>query len=109
MRTGRLDRRVQFLRAARIDDGLQSRPGAFAALGQPVWAGKTPISDGERFRADTVMRDMSQRFLVRYSPLTASLALTDRILCEGETYAILGIKEIGRREGFEITAGGITL
>lgn len=108
MRAGTRDRPVQFLRAARIDDGLQSRPGPFLPFGGMVMAGKTPVRDRERYDADTVMRDVTDRFIVEWSELTARLTGADRLDCEGTLYAILGIKEIGRREGFEITAGWIT-
>lgn len=104
---GHLDRRVQFLRAAMVDDGLQARPGAFRPLGGPVWAGKRPVSDGERFRAGQVRFDVTDRFTVRHSALTAGLRTSDRLTCEGRTYAVTGIKEIGRREGFEITASEV--
>ena len=107
MQAGKLDRLVQFLRAETIDDGYQTRPGTYRPHGAPVWASKTPVSDGERFRADAVARDMTDRFVVRYSDLTAGLTGSDRLTCEGVTYGLIGIKEIGRREGFEITAGRV--
>lgn len=103
-----MDRRVQFLRASEINDGYQTRLGPHEPYGSPVWASKTPVSDGERFRAGAVAQDMTDRFVVRYSALTASITGADRLTCEGVTYAVIGRpKEIGRREGFEITAGGI--
>jgi len=101
---GRLDRRVQFLRAELVNDGYQTRPGPYDPHGHKVWASKTPVSDAEKFRADSVMRDMTDRFVVRYSSLTAGLQTSDRLVCDGVTYGIAGVKEIGRREGFEITA-----
>lgn len=102
-----MDRLVQFLRAGETDDGYQTRPGPHVPYGSPVWASKKPISDGERFRGDAVMQDQTDRFVVRYSALTASLTLADRMTCEGVTYALSGKKELGRREGFEITAGRV--
>ena len=107
MKTGALDRRVQFMRTSMIDDGQSVRPGPFAPLGRPVWASKTPVSDGERFRADSVARDMTDRFVVRWSNFTATVSGSDRLVCEGVTYGVVGIKEVGRREGLEITAGRI--
>ena len=104
MKGHNLDRRVQFLRAGMIDDGLQTRPGPHVPYGSPVAASKTPVSDGERFRAGTVAQEITDRFVVRYSALTASITGADRLVCEGVTYGIAGRKEIGRREGFEITA-----
>lgn len=107
MNAGAMDRRVQFLRAGMVNDGFQTRPGAFLPYGSAVWAHRHQISDGERFRADSVFQDMSARFTVRYSALSASITGRDRLTCEGVTYAIGGIKEIGRREGLEITASRV--
>lgn len=107
MHGAKLDRRVQFLRASEINDGFQTRLGPHVNYGSPVWASKAPVSDGERFRAGAVAQDMTDRFVVRYSALTASLTLADEMICEGITYGIIGKKELGRREGFEITAGRV--
>lgn len=104
MNSGKRDRLVQFLRAPLIDDGRGQRRGDFEPIGLPVPASKKPISDGEKFRADTTMRDMTDRFEIPASPFTAGITATDRLTCEGVTYGIAGIKEIGRREGYEITA-----
>lgn len=103
MQAGNLDRRVQFLRAATEDDGYQTRPGPYVRHGAAVWASKRDVSDGERFAAGTITAGMMTRFQVRWSPFTAGIRETDRLECEGSTYAILGIKEIGRREGLEMT------
>jgi head-tail adaptor len=92
-----------------MDDGLQTLPMEYAPHGMPVWASKTPVSDGERFRADTVMRDMTDRFVVRWSEFTAGITGSDRLECEGVVYGIAGRKEIGRREGIEITASRVDI
>lgn len=107
MEIGALDRRIQFQRANIIDDGYQSRPGPHVAYGSPVWASKTPVSDGERFRADTVARDMTDRFVIRWSDWAAGITSADRLVCDGVSYGIIGRKELGRREGIEITAGRV--
>lgn len=103
MQAGKLDRRLQFLRAAIIDDGYQSAPGPYIAHGAPVWAAKLEVSDAERFRAGTVSPVITTRFQVRWSSFTAGIDRTDRLACEGKDYAIVGIKEIGRREGLEFS------
>ncbi|MCJ8138429.1 phage head closure protein [Falsirhodobacter halotolerans] len=103
-RTAAMDRRVQFFRGTMIDDGHQSRVSDFRPHGFPVWAQKSPVSDGERFRADAVARDNTDRFQVRWSAFTSAITAADRLKCEGVTYGISGIKEIGRRERLEITA-----
>lgn len=103
MQAGPLDRRVQFLRATLADDGLASAE-TWDDYGLPVWASKADISDGERWRAGEVAAHITTRFRVRWSQFTADITPKDRLECEGRTYDITGIKEIGRREGIEITA-----
>lgn len=104
MRAGALDRLVQFRRATLSDDGF-GQVEAFANHGLPVYAMKTDVSDGERWRAGEVSAQITARFLVRWSAFTAALTPKDEIVCEGLTYNIAGIKEgKGRRQWLEITA-----
>lgn len=104
MNAGQLDRRIQFLRATLTDDGL-SKVETFNPHGYQVWAQKTELSDGERWRAGEVAAHVTARFRVRWSSFTAGLTPKDRLTCEGRTYDIAGIKEIeGRRQWLEITA-----
>ena len=103
MTAGTLDRRLQFSRATFSDDGLSSVE-TWADWGQPVWASKVDVSDGERWRAGSVAAQITTRFRVRYSAFTADLSPKDRLTCEGTTYDITGIKEFGRRDMLEITA-----
>ena len=48
--------------------------------------------------------EMVSRFRIRSSEFSRGLAAKDRLICEGRTYAIIGIKEIGRKDGLEVTA-----
>lgn len=100
---GALDRRIQFQRATLSDDGL-SRVETWANFGDPVPASRNDISDGERWRAGEVQAHVSTRFVVRFSAFTASISPKDRLICEGETFDISGIKQVGRRNRLEITA-----
>ncbi|MBO9589069.1 phage head closure protein [Devosia sp.] len=68
------------------------------------WASKEDVSDGEKVRASQVGSSLTTRFRVDYDEQTASLTTADRLLHEGKTYDISGVKEIGTREGIEITA-----
>ena len=104
MQAGKLDRRVQFQRAEMVDDGLRSDP-AWSDLGGVVWAERIEVSDAERIRNDQLQATIAARFRVRYGSFTSSLTAADRLTCEGRTFEIFGIKEIGRREWLEITAG----
>ena len=109
---GSMDRRIQFRRATLVNDGFTTslqwdadNPGN-DNHGSPVWAQKTDVSDGERWRAGEVQAQITTRFLVRYSTFTAAITPKDRLVCEGLTYDIHGIKEPPgtRRQWVEITA-----
>jgi SPP1 family predicted phage head-tail adaptor len=104
VKAGPLDRRVQFQRPQLVDNGVEEVE-EFANHGVPIWASKTDVSDGERLRADQMSASLTSRFVVRWSPFTAGLTAKDRIAYGDDTFEIFGIKEIGRREGLEITAG----
>lgn len=103
MEAGALDRRLQVLRAALIDDGFSVAPGAPAVIGT-VWAAKRDVSDNERFKDGTTEAGITTRFQVRWSEFTAGIRGSDMLRCDGRDYGIVGIKEIGRRSGLEITA-----
>lgn len=115
MGAAKLDRRVQVRRATVSDNGFNSSRNWSAAdpaadnFGTPVWAQKTDLSDGERWRAGEVAAHITTRFVVRHSSFTVSIASTDRIVCEGDVYEITGIKEgEGRRQWLEITCARMT-
>lgn len=103
MDPGALNRRVHFMRALRVDDGYQSRPGQPAPYGGPVWASLRDVSDAERFVAGATRSSLTTRFVVRWSSLTDSLTPADTLRCEGRDYEIVGIKELVRRAYLEIT------
>ena len=98
----RLDRIVQFRRAALIDDGV-GLVEVFANHGDPYPAARRDLSDGERWRAGEVQAHVTTRFVLRWSPFTAAITPKDRLLCEGREYEVTGIKEgEGRRQWLEM-------
>lgn len=103
MRAGKLDRRLTILRAALEDDGFQTTPGDYAEVAT-IAASREDISDGERGRASGVSATATTRFKVRYSNTSAAITPKDRVSEGGEEFDVVGIKQIGRRVGFEITA-----
>jgi SPP1 family predicted phage head-tail adaptor len=103
MEAGKLDRRVQFRRFTLIDDGF-AQVESWVDYGPPVWAQRRFVSDGEQVAAAQVAARITARFLVRLTFATGEITPKDRLICEGREYDITGVKEIGRREGVEITA-----
>lgn len=103
MAAGKLDRRLTILRAALEDDGFQTVPGDYATV-STIAASREDISDGERGRATGVSATATTRFHVRYSATSAAMTPKDRVSEGGQIFDIVGIKQLGRRVGFEITA-----
>lgn len=101
MRAGNLDRRVAQLRAAVV--GTDDYNGPVTEL-QPVrrlWAGLVYKTEDEAVAAAQRYAQRVVTFQVRY---LTDIQTTDMLECEGLRYAIKGWREIGRREGLEITA-----
>jgi SPP1 family predicted phage head-tail adaptor len=100
MEAGKLDRRITVERATTTTDAYGGEVATWVPLGT-VWAAVEPISDGERFRAAEVAAQVTTRFRIRWG---LGVTVEDRVVYDGRTYGIVGVKEIGRREGQEITA-----
>ncbi|MGI3169988.1 head-tail adaptor protein [Pseudooceanicola sp. C21-150M6] len=103
MKAGDLDRRLQFRRATPLDDGF-TKSENWEDHGAPVWASRRDVSDGEKAKAGAVSAELSTRFRVRSSAFTRGITPKDRFLSDGLQWEIVGLKEIGRLDGIEITA-----
>lgn len=101
--SGDLDRRLTLLRPVRGESPTGGEIIDYHEAGT-VWAGKRDVSDAERVKAEQVGSTLTTRFVVRWSSLTTSLASGWQVKTGGVRYAVTGVKEIGRREGREITA-----
>lgn len=101
---GKLDRRITLQRFTSAPDAFNEPVLTWATLATR-WASYEPLSDGEKFRAGETAAEASARFVIRRSSAVAGLNPKDRLVFEGDTYEIVRVKEIGRREGIEITAG----
>lgn len=104
MGAGKLDRRISFERYSLAHDGFQ-QVEAWAAYGGKVWASKKDVSDGEKFKDNQAAAELTARFEIRSSEFSRTLNPKDRLKYKGETFAIFEIKEIGRDDRLEITAG----
>jgi SPP1 family predicted phage head-tail adaptor len=103
MRGGKLDRRIVLQQATTTYDALNNPVKTWATLAT-VWASKTDLSDTERVQAAEVGADMTTRFQIRHSNTVSVINPKDRLTYAGNTYQIVAVKEIGRNEGYEITA-----
>jgi SPP1 family predicted phage head-tail adaptor len=101
---GDLDRRATIQRATVAPDAFNEPIETWASVAT-VWASKRDVSDGERFRSDQTIAGLTTRFVVRHSSVTATITPKDRLVCEGRTYDIHGVKEVhGTRRFLEISA-----
>lgn len=102
---GRLDRRIRLERFdADARDEYNEPVPAWGLLANRS-ASYEPLSDGEKFSASETAAEASARFVIRWSEAVKSLNPKDRLIFEGDTWQIVRVKEVGRREGIEITAG----
>lgn len=103
MSAGKLDRRIQFRRYSEADDGYGVAQ-TWADHGSTVHASKTDLSDGEKWRSGEVAASVTARFVIRSSAFSQGVTPKDRLVCEGTTYEISGIKEgKGRKQWLELT------
>lgn len=103
MRAGHLNRRITIARRSGTANAF-NEPGETWTTVTTVWASMTPISDGERTRAGETLAQKAARFVIRYSTTTSSVDPRDRLIFDGATYDINGVKEISPNEYLELTA-----
>lgn len=103
---GKLDRRVTILRRDASDDGFSSDAASYDDVGKR-WMSRQEASDGEQIRAAALGATISARFQCYRDSLTAAINTGDRLAYDGVTYEVTGTKEIGFREGVEITTKAV--
>lgn len=102
MRAGDLDRRITIRRATTAQDsGSGEEIETWADLAT-VWASWRRASARETLAAAEVAAAISDVFVCRWSPVTATITPKDRIVYGGKTYNIEAVAEVGRREGIEL-------
>jgi SPP1 family predicted phage head-tail adaptor len=102
VRSGRLDRRLTLQRRTLIENDYGEAVETWTDLAT-VWAEKIPVRGAERYAAMQTVAEVDCKFRIRYRRGVTPL---DRVVCEGITYDVQGVLEIGRREGLEILAKG---
>ena len=105
MRSGDLDRRIVIQSP---NTGTRNSFGEFipswTAIGTTWPAQYTPVRDSERFANSEATAAITARFLVRWCNALSTVDERHRIVFDGRTWDIVAVKEVGRREGLEISA-----
>lgn len=97
---GTLDRRLIIRKAAFTRDAATNEEIPTWATLRQVWGTKIAKGESETIEAGALGANRVVTFRVRYM---ADVTERDRINCEGLEYDIRGIREVGRREGLELT------
>lgn len=99
---GKLDRRIRVMRAAAAtDNGFNTVPGAPAEL-CARWASWKPANGRETFQNMGIEAVAGGTFWVRWDSVTGTITETDTVEFGGRTWNIVGVQEIGRRDGVEL-------
>lgn len=102
---GQLDRKVTIQRFTSVPNEFNEPVETWADF-FTCRAMRRDVSDGEKFAAGQVGSSLRSRFTVRSSSETRTVTPTDRLVHEGDTWSIHGVKEAneGRHKFIEITA-----
>lgn len=102
MKAGPLDRRITWQRATTTRDVLGQPHPEWSTLFE-TWCAKVTLRPFVAVAPGTeeTVKEQTQVVQIRKRPEVPSAA--DRAIFEGRTWAVHGISEIGRGEGWEIT------
>lgn len=103
LNAGDLDRRITLQQHGLTRNADNEPIVGFTTLAT-VWASVEYTSDVEKVRAAQVGATVSVRFQIRYSNAVKGIDAKDRVIYQDKTFDIVGVKELGRREGIEISA-----
>lgn len=99
MRAGRMDRRITIERMTTSADSM-GFPSPTWSTHKTIWAEVVWMGGKEMLQTSREVTKETALFRVWYVDVTTH----DRINYDSKTWDILTIKEIGRKEGLEITA-----
>ncbi|SEJ87684.1 Phage head-tail joining protein [Marinovum algicola] len=106
LNAGSLNRRIQIRRFVRTGtDPYGSPTGDWEDHGSPIFARRRDVSDAERISGGAWDNVQVTRFVIRASAFGRGIARSDKLVHEGITFVIDGIKEVPPGRAFlEITA-----
>jgi SPP1 family predicted phage head-tail adaptor len=104
MLSPKLDRKIRLERFTfTVDEGSGEQVKTWSELAT-VWASKRDVSDSERVASAEVSAEIGTRWQIRWDSAWSNLSPLDRLVYEGRTFEIVAVKELGRREGIEISS-----
>lgn len=100
MRGGRLDRRLTLWKRERVRDPKSGElVDGWTRMGD-LWARSMPASVLERHASQQKLAEVSQGYEMRWAPALITLTPDEHRVSYGHlVYDIVGVMEIGRREG----------
>jgi len=99
---GTLDRRIAIQRKTITNDEYGQEVETWADLAE-VWAALKPLRGNERFAVQQLLGTGVMTFLIRYRS-DLQIGVEDRIEYDGRAWDITDVRELGRRESWEIDA-----
>ncbi|WP_297842918.1 phage head closure protein [uncultured Roseibium sp.] len=102
---GELDRRISIEQPGYARDDFNADVPSFQPF-VTVWAKRTDVSDGEKIAAGERGSSISCRFVIRSSSKSRQVTPEYRIVHQGQTFEITGIKQTqdGRDRFLELSA-----
>jgi len=98
MNIGKMDRRITIQSATNTVDTFGQRNESWSDR-RTTWAAKRDELATERVEAGQVVEVVRTTWTLRFD---SDLKHTERIVYDSETYYILGIMELGRKEGHKV-------
>lgn len=100
-----LDRRVVIERYTETRNTLNEPVKVWAKFAE-VFANRKDVSDGEKLAAGQLGSSIVARFIIRSSTAARTVSPLDRIIHDGKTWEITGVKQadLGRNRFVEIKA-----
>ena len=105
-----MDSRVQFRRATLTPDAFGGSSESWSDHGDEIHCLREDVRDTEAVAAGVFRARLMARFHVRSTAFTRDITTGDRLVADGITFAIVGIKQAqtGRRQLLEVTGEQIT-
>jgi SPP1 family predicted phage head-tail adaptor len=105
MNPGSRDRRIEIEFPTSTLDDFGGEVITWSTIGKKWWSNFYPLKDSEVFRNSEATATITHRFQLDWTnEVWSQIDPRCRIKFDGRIYDVVGIKEIGRRQGIDISA-----